>query len=248
MPSTTTKGKVAIVIPARMESSRLPNKPLLPIQGRPMLWHTYDRARQSKADHIIVTTPNKEIAEYCQTMNMIWMGSSTENQNGTQRVAEIAEKLRTEAGIETIINLQCDEYCIKPEDLDCFIDFSIDSFYDKLCFDVCTIAARRCSWGSLDDFSITKVVVSVSNRAHWFSRAPMGGSLFHCGIYSYPLRELISLGQLPPSSLSKCESLEQLTFLEDGRLVGALVVDELPRSLNTKEEYDEIRRQELEVN
>jgi len=92
MHSTTTKQKVIIVIPARMESKRLPGKPLLPIIGEPMLQHTYDVAKKTKADAVYVTTPDEEILQYCNDNSMPCILTLKEHSTGTHRIAEAARR------------------------------------------------------------------------------------------------------------------------------------------------------------
>ncbi len=237
--------KTIIVIPARMESTRLPGKPMLPIRGKPMLHHTYDLAKKTEADHVIVTTPNREIGSYCADKKLTWMPTSNEFPTGTHRVADIVSRLKEDVVVDLVVNIQCDEFELKPDDVNDLLSFARESRDN---FDICTIAARTAPWGSFDDPNITKAAVAINNKAYWFSRAPMGGAIYHCGIYVYNPLTLKELGQTPPTMLSRAESLEQLSFIEEGYSIGAWVIDKLPRSLNTKEEYDAIIKEESSLN
>lgn len=241
MPSTITNGKIIAVIPARMESSRLPGKPLLPIQGnKPLIYCTYNKAKETIADYVIVTTPDQDIANYCKDNGIPWMPTSSTFPSGTHRVANIIGRLKKDVEVKLVVNIQCDEPFFNPEDVNDLINFALLPSNKQ--FHVCTIAARSAVGNPLDDSNVTKVVVGTNNQAYWFSRSAMRGSLLHCGIYTYHPEYLKYIGELHPTVLSKKESLEQLTFIEHGYRIGAWTIDELPQSINTKEDYEKVLR------
>lgn len=229
------KGLTIIVIPARMDSDRLPGKPLLPIGGKPMVRWVYDTAKKTSADYVFITTPDKEVAEYCQENGLSWMPSNKTIPTGTHRVADIASRFMSELKVDFVVNLQADEYEITSQSIDSLISFGWRNKFD---FDVFTIVAREGQKVTeRADPNVVKAVVSTSNQVFWFSRTTIPGSLLHCGVYMYSKKTLLQMKDIPLTYLSELESLEQLTFLESGFKYGAMVIEQLPRSLNTEDDY-----------
>ena len=118
------KPRIIIVIPARMGSRRLPGKPLLPIDGKPMVQHVYEKARETIADHVIITTPDREIAQFCEDNQLLWMPTHRGFPSGTHRVANIAARFREDVIVDLIVNIQCDEYTFEPDDVDKLFSFT----------------------------------------------------------------------------------------------------------------------------
>ncbi|RMG27181.1 MAG: 3-deoxy-manno-octulosonate cytidylyltransferase [Armatimonadetes bacterium] len=205
---------VAIVIPARMGSTRFPGKPLADLCGKPMVQWVYERAAQSKAgDAVLVATPDREIAEAVQAFGGEAMMTSNEHETGTDRIAEVARRLDA----EFYVNVQGDEPLIRPETIRACAEAltrrtaPVASVYDSL------------AETEADDPNIVKVVMDRNERALYFSRAgipyPRNARLSlwkHIGIYGYTREALQSFAAWPQTPLERTEGLEQLRFLENG--------------------------------
>jgi len=228
------KGKKIIIIPARMASKRLPGKPMLIAAGKPLVQWTYEQAKLTNADHVIVATDSAEIAHHCQRAKMTWMLTTGSHPNGTSRIAEVFAKLKPEVKqrVHTVVNWQVDEPMIEPSDANTLMAMNIFSIGTMVC---------SCPIESVSHLDATKVVWS-GNRCHWFSRAPMRGAGFHVGLYSFTpfLLQIVSL--LKPSRLAVLESLEQLTWLENRFVLRPVKIARLPLSINTPEDWVEFKR------
>jgi len=208
---------VAVVIPARYGSSRLPGKPLAPIDGRPMIWYVWENAVKSRcASRVVVATDDERIAEAVRGFGGEAFMTSPGCASGTDRVAETAQRLPE----EILINLQGDEPLMHPS--------VIDAVAEPLLSDpevrISTAAMTR---EDPDEFlrpSVVKVVVDDRGDALYFSRAPIphyrdsgsGRYRKHLGIYGYRKNFLLGISALPPSSLEEAERLEQLRVLQSG--------------------------------
>lgn len=224
-------GKKVIVIPARMASNRLPGKPMLEAAGKSLVQWTYERARATEADHVIVATGDAKIAHHCQQVGMTWMLTTGDHQSGTSRTAEIFTKLEPEVRqrVQVIVNWQVDEPMVEPSDVNKLMAMRISSIGTLVC-------ANQGISLPLHDSNVTKVVWS-HNRCHWFSRAPMRGAGFHVGLYSFTPFLLQAVSLLKQSRLSMLESLEQLTWLENGFALVPVEVRQLPLSIDTPEDW-----------
>ena len=225
--------KTIILIPARMNSRRLPGKPMLKADGVPLVHWTYLRAKQSDADHVFVISPDKEICQYCAQHGIDWFPTTENPPTGTHRCAEAAERMQE--GVGRIINLQVDEPLVEVDDLNRMIRSPFEN--------IITFAAiPECNRIAVHDQNTAKVAVSRNWTAHWFSRAPMRGAMLHCGVYSYPVQTLIELGRLRLTPMSLEESLEQLSWLEAGYKIDVIGIKKLPLSINTQENWDRYSR------
>jgi 3-deoxy-manno-octulosonate cytidylyltransferase (CMP-KDO synthetase) len=208
---------VAVVIPARYGSSRLPGKPLARIDGRPMIWYVWRNAVQSRcAARAIVATDDERIADAVRGFGGEACMTSPACASGTDRVAEAARLLPE----EILINLQGDEPLMHPS--------VIDAVAGPLIADpgvrMSTAALVRDDPDEFARPSVVKVVVDARGDALYFSRSPVphyrdsGRGRFrkHLGIYGYRKDFLLALPSLPPSSLEEAERLEQLRVLENG--------------------------------
>jgi len=226
------RSKSLIVIPARMVSTRLFGKPMLTVAGKPLVQWTYERAKQTDADYVMVATPDREVAQYCQNNGLVWMLTGPDHPNGTSRVAEVFGKLHPEdkRQICTIVNWQVDEPVVSPTAVNMLLPLHVRA--------VSTLVCPICE--SPRDPNRVKVVYS-QDRCHWFSRAPMAGAGSHIGIYAFCpfLLQMISL--LRPSRLAKLESLEQLTWIENGVMIRPVEIDTEPLSINDDTSWQAFR-------
>ena len=226
--------KIIGIIPARMESYRLPGKPLIDIRGKSMIKRVYESVDKSMLfDKVIVATPNMEIYDHVKVFGSVIL-TSNNPLNGTERVFEAYQKLDEE--FDFIVNVQGDEPFIKKEQLTDII--SICKEPNK----ICTLVKKEKYSDNLERESIMKVVINSSNEAMYFSRSLIPFQsikkiyLKHICIYAYDPMTLKKIISLPPSSLEKHESLEQLRWLENGFKINVKITNYDSFSIDTKED------------
>lgn len=221
-----------VVIPARMRSERLPGKPLLEAAGKSLVRWTYEQAKKTDADYVIVGTPDREIARHCQDNGMTWMVTSGEHANGTSRCMETYSRLRPEvkACVRTVVNWQVDEPLIPPG--------CVDGLLRQRMGSIGTLVHPTVPLDS--DRNQVKVVYS-HNKCHWFSRAPMRGAGVHVGVYAFCpfLLQMVSLMKV--SKHAEAEGLEQLTWVENGIVINPTEIETLPLSINSAEDWERFK-------
>jgi len=203
------------VIPARLDSQRLPGKVLLNIGAKPMLQWVYERARKSPLlNCLLVATDSEKVRQFCadQGIPVILTGRHS---SGTDRLFEVVE--RTDGSI--YVNIQGDEPTIRAEHIDLLLRPIICEEAEVTTLKVAIDAAAA------QDPNIVKVVTDIRGRALYFSRSPVpfdrdgqGRIRFykHIGLYAYTRSTLSVFHSLPQSPLEMGEKLEQLRFLENG--------------------------------
>jgi 3-deoxy-manno-octulosonate cytidylyltransferase (CMP-KDO synthetase) len=214
---------ISCIIPARFDSTRFPGKPLAKLGDKTMIQHVFERARKVKEfDVVAVATDSEQVAAEVIHFggNVILTGS--EHQSGTDR---IAEAIKT-AFIETdyIVNVQGDEPLIEPDQIRELIAL-LDGVTE-----IATLVKRVSSKDELFNPNVVKAVIAANKYALYFSRSPipylrglneadwlnMQQHFKHIGMYAYRRDVLEMIAALKPSKLEKCESLEQLRWLEAG--------------------------------
>ncbi|MGA3322910.1 MAG: 3-deoxy-manno-octulosonate cytidylyltransferase [Terriglobia bacterium] len=209
--------RVLGVIPARLESTRLPGKALRAICGRPMIAWVYENARQAAClEHLLVATDSPEIETYCREQGIPAMMTSREHRSGTDRMAEVMAN--EPAAI--YVNIQGDEPMITPDHLERLLR----PFDEATTTQVSTLKVAIDAETALHR-NVVKVVTDLAGRALYFSRARIpvdrdgsGKAQYfkHQGFYAFSAAALDKFHHLPPSPLEKLEKLEQLRFLENG--------------------------------
>ncbi len=235
---------IRIVIPARLESTRLPRKLLLDQTGQTLLQHTYEAASQSKlAQSVVVATDSNEILEAVQGFGGIALMTSAEHNSGTDRIAEVASR---DDETELFVNVQGDEPEISGES----IDTAIRVLQNSSDLPMATLAAPIISKSEFDDPSCVKVVLKRDGTAMYFSRAAIPhaiestaqataefAALKHLGLYVYRREFLLQISSLPSGELEKRERLEQLRVLEAGYSIGVGIIDSAHPGIDTPEDY-----------
>lgn len=234
------------LIPARLQSTRLPRKLLLDQTGKPMLQHTWEAACESDAiSEVIVATDSEEIAEAVRQFG----GRAEltgEHPSGTDRIAEVVRNLSLST--EIIVNIQGDEPEIDPS----FLDQLVETLEQNPNAEMSTLGTPITKAGERDDPSCTKVVCAQDGRALYFSRATIpycrdidpdtlleedSPWKLHLGLYAYRRDFLLELTKLPPSPLEKLEKLEQLRVLEAGATIQVGIVNHRSVGIDTVEDY-----------
>jgi 3-deoxy-manno-octulosonate cytidylyltransferase (CMP-KDO synthetase) len=234
------------VIPARFASTRLPGKALLSETGRPLIQHVIEAARRAQSlQQIIVATDDVRIADAVTAIGGAVMMTSADHSTGTDRVAEVAARLK---GARVIVNLQGDEPEVSGDSLDRVVSL-LESDPEA---PMATLATPIHDEAIYRDPACVKVVCDRRGRALYFSRSPIpchrdglppaGASgpplgYLHLGLYAYRRQFLLGLASLPPSALEAAEKLEQLRVLEAGYPIAVGVVDEPSVGIDTPEDY-----------
>ncbi len=209
-----------VVIPARWGSKRLPGKMLLELAGRPLLAWVWQVAQESGADEVIVATDDDRIRRSAERFGARVSMTRADHASGTDRVCEVAEALGWPDDA-VVVNLQGDEPLIPPE--------LVEQVAMTLLADpeagIATLATPVSSLAEARNPNVVKVVRDASERALYFSRAPIPfyrdgggpeGMLRHIGLYAYRVKALKRLAALPTAPLEDAEKLEQLRALFNG--------------------------------
>jgi len=203
---------IVAVIPARYGSTRFPGKPLVDLDGVPMIVRVARQAALTGA-RVVVATDDARIESVVKSAGIEAVQTPPECASGTDRVAAAVTLLGLGAA-RLILNVQGDEPLIDPEDLVATVDECLERDAPM------GTLARPLELTRFESPTAVKVVCAPSGRALYFSRAPIPwGSekpLLHVGIYVYTPECLLRLSRLPPSPLELTERLEQLRALEDG--------------------------------
>ena len=235
--------RVLGIVPARLASTRLPNKPLYPLLGRPLIEWVWRRVQgMSVLDHVVVATDSEEVAEVCRSFGAPVEMTSADHPSGTDRVAEVAER-PTFAEYGVIVNVQGDEPLLEEVHLESAVSLVRDERWD-----VGTCASPLLNYEARQNPSAVKMVRATSGRALYFSRAPIPYQrdgkpslqdlarepfLRHIGIYAYSREALFRWAALAPTPLEQLESLEQLRPLEAGLRIGVAVVGAADHGVDT---------------
>jgi len=208
----------SIVIPARMGSNRLANKPLKQIAGKPLLQWVIELAQKVSFDSLLlVLTEDKIIKDFVDSLGVKCLLTDKFHKNGTQRILEIIDDIDS----EFIINLQGDEPLVKPVDLNNLFETIKASDVDiaSICNEVDNLEA--------EDPSNVKVVFDNNKYALYFSRSkiPYGAKTFysHQGIYAFKRSALQKIKYFESSYLSQLEDLEQLEWLENSMSIRMII-------------------------
>jgi len=228
-----TEGSFRVVIPARFESTRLPGKVLLPIAGKPMLQHVWERARESGAIDIVIATDDKKVAKAARTFGAQVCMTSESCNSGTDRVAQICRLFNWHDAIP-VVNVQGDAPLMPPASIRRVAELlrhDPDAEMSTLCV---TINSEE----EYLDPNVVKVVFDDRGRALYFSRAPIPASGHgtdsawekawrHLGLYAYRTSALQRLSSTEPCQLEQVERLEQLRAMWLGMKISIAVDEEI---------------------
>ncbi len=242
-----------VIIPARLASSRLPNKPLADLGGKPMVVRVAEQASQSGAAQVIVATDHDDIAAACRQHRVQVRMTRADHPSGTDRIAEVAAAIRL-APDAVVVNVQGDEPMIDPA--------LIAATAAQITADVQMATAAHPIDTAADLFNpnVVKVVLDKTGRALYFSRAAMPWHrdgfahstdtlpagyrpLRHIGLYAYGNAFLQAYPALAPSPLEQIEALEQLRVLWHGFPIAVHITRKLPiAGVDTPEDLARVRR------
>ena len=256
---STAAAPFTVLIPARLASTRLPNKPLADIAGLPMVVHVARRAAQSAALRCVVAADDGRIVDACRLHGVEALLTRADHASGSDRLAEACEQLSL-AGDDIVVNVQGDEPLIDPQ----LIDAVAALLHQRADASMGTAAHAIASAADFANPNVVKVVLDAHGLAHYFSRAPIphardhaagscwwqpgqGGPagfapLRHIGIYSYRAGFLRGFPQLPPAPTEQLEALEQLRALWHGHRIAVHVTASAPGAgVDTPTDLERVR-------
>ncbi len=218
------RNKIIGVIPARLKSKRLPEKLLLEINNKPLVWYTYMQIKKTRLDDLIVAVDHRKLFDRLKGLGCKVVMTSSKHKTGTDRVGEVA--LKNEA--DFYINIQGDEPLIKPGP----INKMIDHINKRPGTQILTIGEKITRKEDINNPDIVKVVCNKEKDALYFSRSPVPydrdrskkvNYIRHIGIYCFRNDILRKIVKLAPTGLEKAEKLEQLRFLENGYKINLIL-------------------------
>lgn len=243
--------KFIAIIPARYASTRFPGKPLAILGGKPVIQRVYEQVA-GVLDEAVVATDDERIYRAVEAFGGRVVMTSTEHRSGTDRCREAYEKVG--GGFDVVVNVQGDEPFIRREQLEAL----------KRCFErpetqIATLVkpfSKEDGLSALENPNSPKVVLNAAGEALYFSRSVipylrgvepatwLDHHTFykHIGIYAFRSEVLREVTSLPPSSLEKAESLEQLRWLENGYRIGVGITSFETIGIDTPEDLERAER------
>lgn len=242
-----------VLVPARLASSRLPNKPLADIAGKPMVVRVAERARRSGAARVVVAADSRSIVQACELHGVEAVLTRADHPSGTDRLAE-ASTLLGLADDDIVVNVQGDEPLIDPA----LVDAVAALLTVRAGASMATAAHPIAALAEFTNPNVVKVVTDRDGMALYFSRAPMPWArdvfaqgitalpqpapLRHVGLYALRCGFLRRFPGLPPAPLEQLEALEQLRALWHGHRIAVTVVPHAPGpGVDTPEDLERVR-------
>ena len=236
------------MIPARLESTRLPGKVLAEINGRPMLRHVYDRAKLAKLpSEVLIATDSEEIAQHARSWGARAVMTSADCSCGTDRIASMVDQLDA----EIIINVQGDEPLIDPDLID-----ELGRRAGGSSADMVTPVIKITDPEVLMSANTVKVVIREDGTALYFSRSPMpfvrdvrpelwtknNDFWLQVGTYAFRRDVLLEYREWTESALERVEKIEQLRFLEAGKTIQTFETHIHSMAVDTPEDLEKVRQ------
>lgn len=234
-----------VIIPARLASQRLPDKPLADIAGEPMIVHVWRRAVKADVGPVVVACADAPIAEAIQTAGGKAVMTRPDHPSGSDRIYEALQQHDPEGRYDAVVNVQGDLPTIDPA----IIGAVLEPMHDKA-VDLATLAAETSDPAERSDPNVVKAVVDLVpgariGRALYFSRAAIpagdGPLLHHIGLYAFRRAALARFVALPECPLERRERLEQLRALAAGMRIDVALVDTVPDGVDTPADLEKAR-------
>ena len=243
-----------VLIPARLASTRLPDKPLADIAGLPMVVRVAQRAEQSSAAQVVVAADTARIADACSRHGVRAVLTRPDHPSGSDRLAEACELLGL-AGDDVVVNVQGDEPLIDPA----LIDAVAQLLVDRHAASMSTAAHPIASVADFTNPNVVKVALQADGLALYFSRAPIPwwrdgfaqgvqalpdpAPLRHVGVYGYRAGFLRAFPGMPQAPMEACEAREQLRALWHGHRIAVHVTQSAPGAgVDTPEDLERVRQ------
>jgi 3-deoxy-manno-octulosonate cytidylyltransferase (CMP-KDO synthetase) len=231
--------KFTVIVPARLASTRLPNKPLADIHGLPMVVRVAQRAALSEAFQVVVAADSPDIVKACEAHGVRALLTQSHHPSGSDRLAEASQLLGL-APQDMVVNVQGDEPLIDPQLINDVASLLAQHPHASMS----TAAHPIHDLAEFTNPNVVKVVIDQTQLAMYFSRAPVPwwrdgfthgvnclpqpAALRHIGIYGYRVGFLQSFPNLPPAPVEQGEALEQLRALWHGYKIAVHVTDKAP--------------------
>jgi len=245
-----------VLIPARLGSTRFPDKPLADIHGEPMIVHVWRRAVAAGLGRVVVACAEPAIAQAVRGAGGEAALTKPDHPSGSDRINEALEAIDPQGRFDAVVNVQGDLPTIDP----LAIRAVLEPFADGA-VDIATLGARIADPAERDDPNVVKAVVSLADpgperrqgrgaalaigRALYFSRAAVpsgpGPHYHHIGLYAFRRAALRRFVALPQGVLERREKLEQLRALEAGMRIDLALVDTVPLGVDTPADLDRAR-------
>ncbi|MBY0427777.1 MAG: 3-deoxy-manno-octulosonate cytidylyltransferase [Alphaproteobacteria bacterium] len=234
-----------LLIPARMQASRLPGKPMANIAGKPMIVHVWERAVESGLGRVVVAAAEQQIVDAINAAGGEAVLTDANLPTGSDRIYQALSKLDPNQKHDAVINVQGDVPTLESK--------YIRTAYETLQTSGADIATLITPIVKPEDIAATQIVKAVvelaagaqTGRAHYFTRvaAPWGDGPYYChvGLYAYRRDALERFVKYPRSTLEQREGLEQLRALAMGLRIDAAVIDTLPLGVDTPEDLEKAR-------
>jgi 3-deoxy-manno-octulosonate cytidylyltransferase (CMP-KDO synthetase) len=239
--------KVLIIIPVRLASTRLPNKPLADICGKSMIQRVYEQAKKADIGEVVIACDGEEIATEVKKFGGKFVITDPNLPSGTDRIYAAYKKF-SNADFDIILNLQGDLPNIDPQ----VIRDAAKAAQNNNC-DIATVASKISDESEISNPNVVKIAIAFKEenlgKALYFSRCPIpyfktnsADFYHHIGIYAYTKSALEKFVNLEPSELEKRESLEQLRALENDMNIFVKIVKAHPLSVDTKDDLEKVTK------
>jgi len=213
--------KVVAMIPARLASSRLPEKMILDLCGLPVILRTYEAVKATRLfDEVIIVTDSKKIATLTEGHGATTILSKKDHETGSDRIAEAAESVQA----DIIINVQGDEPFIDSNSLSALIQCFREDHEELI--DLASLMVAIADKTYIDNPNVVKVVTDLTGKALYFSRSaipfhrdpsPLSRCYKHKGIYAFRRSALLEFPKLIMGPLERAEKIEAIRYLEHGK-------------------------------
>lgn len=247
--------KTVVVIPARLNSSRLPNKVLLDLKGKTVVQRVYEQCLKAQnIDEVYITTDSPEVVSSCQAYTQNIILTDTKHESGTDRIAEAVKQI----DCDLVVNVQGDEPFIEPK----LIEQLAQVLKKDSSLKMSSAMHRIEQVSDLKNPNVVKVTVTKNKAALYFSRSiiphhrdewesllnhhiniPESLNFYrHLGIYAYSKDFLIEFSKMQPSYLERLEKLEQLRALENGFAIQMIETSYNSIGIDTRDDYEKALR------
>lgn len=239
------------VIPARYQSTRLPGKVLLEINGKSILQMVYEQCQKTQSlSELVVATDNEKVKSHVESFGGNVVMTSEKHPSGTDRCAEAVELMGGAVNYDYVVNIQGDEPTIDPMNIETMISKI------KINTEISSVYHKIDNVDTLLDSNVVKVILSENDEALYFSRSPVphlrgqkidkwlkhADYYKHLGIYAFRVDVLEKLVRLPMSKLELTERLEQLRWLANGYKIKMVEVFSDSLGIDTKEDFERLKQ------
>ena len=236
------------MIPARLDSSRLPGKLMMDLNGKSVILTTLENTIKTKLfDDVYVVTDSKVIYDHLKQFHENVLISSKKHISGSDRIAEIAQNLE----VDVVINVQGDEPFVDKKSLKNLIDvFTNDK---NKTIDLASLMEKIKDQSYVEDPNIVKVIVDSNNNAIYFSRSAIPYNRLdksityykHVGVYAFRKNALIEFTNSEPTELEKIEKLEQLRYIERGKTIKMVLTTSSSIGIDTISDLEKARKYDV---